>query len=177
MANTTEEIFRLILEARQGDKNSQEKIISKYLPLVRRVVRYYGVSLNREDREDLFIDGLLALIRSINAYDDNKGDFDNLAFITIRNAIFDFLRTKHQLRPLDETYEDKFDIEEYVSIKESIKEFECLLSPLEKKVFDLYLKGRKMREIAEALDRDYKSCDNAMQRIKKRAKEFLGKYV
>jgi len=163
----------LLDKAKQGDKDSQEKIVEMYLPLVKKVVRYYGIPLSREDREDLFIEGLLALIRSINIFSNSKGDFENLAFITIRNAIFDYLKTKRPVKELDESYEDKFDVEEYVTIKESIRDFEKSLSALEKSVFELYLEGRKMREIAQILGKNYKSCDNAMQRIKKRAKEFF----
>ncbi|MGB9695479.1 MAG: sigma-70 family RNA polymerase sigma factor [Caldisericaceae bacterium] len=167
------DISDLIEQAKQGDKAAQEKVIISYLPLVKKVVRYYGISLGREDKEDLFIEGLLGLIRSVAIYDSSKGDFENLAFITIRNAIFDYFKNKRPVNPLDESYEDKFDIEDYVTVKESIKEFEGFLSPLEKSVFELYLEGRKMSEIANMLNRSYKSCDNAMQRIKKRAADFF----
>jgi RNA polymerase sporulation-specific sigma factor len=169
----TDEIQRLIEKAKKGDKYSQEKILESYAPLVKKVVRYYGIFLSKEDREDLFIEGLLALTRSINAYEESKGNFENLAFVTIRNAILDYLRKKHSEKPLDESYEDKFDIEEYIALKEAMKEFQETLSPLEKKVFSLYIEGHKMSEIAKIIGKDYKSCDNAIQRIKKRAVDFF----
>lgn len=173
MESTTDDIKKLIEKAKKGDKDAQEKILENYASLVKKIVRYYGIFLSREDREDLFIEGLLALVRSINAYDESKGNFEDLAFITIRNTIFDYLKTKHSEKPFDDAYEDKFDIEEYVALKASIKDFQETLSPLEKRVFDLYMEGRKISEIAEITGRSYKSCDNAMQRIKKRARDFF----
>ncbi len=165
----------LVEKARRGDKDAQNDILETYAPFVKKIVRYYGILLNREDREDLFIEGLLALIRSINSYNQHKGNFDDLTFIAIRNAILDYMRKRRTEKPLEEYYEDKFDIEEYITLKTEIEEFEQALTPMEKQVFALYLEGRKIGEIAEFIGKSYKSVDNAMQRIKKRASEFFKK--
>ena len=50
-----------------------------------------------------------------------------------------------------------------------------VLSPLEAKVFGLYLDGRSYREIAEMLGIPEKSADNAVFRIRKKLKMLLGK--
>ena len=48
-----------------------------------------------------------------------------------------------------------------------------LLSPLEKEVLSMYLKGMSYQEIAQKLHRSEKSVDNALQRIKNKLEEFL----
>lgn len=50
-----------------------------------------------------------------------------------------------------------------------------LLTDLEIEVFDLLIAGFKYREIAEMLDRDQKSIDNAIQRIKSKIKKEINK--
>ena len=45
------------------------------------------------------------------------------------------------------------------------------LSPLEKQVLELYLTGMGYVEIAHVLNRDEKSTDNALQRIRKKKKK------
>ena len=46
------------------------------------------------------------------------------------------------------------------------KQIETVLSPLEKKVFDLYMDGMTYQEIAADMEKSPKSIDNALQRIK-----------
>ena len=47
------------------------------------------------------------------------------------------------------------------------------LSPFERKVADLYIKGMGYQEIAEVLEKSPKSVDNALQRIKSKAEKIL----
>ena len=47
------------------------------------------------------------------------------------------------------------------------------LSAMEKKVLSLYLKGKKYTEIAIIVEKDEKSIDNALQRIKKKISKIV----
>ena len=47
------------------------------------------------------------------------------------------------------------------------------LSKLELKVLALYLEGRTYQEISELINKDIKSVDNALQRIKKKVETLL----
>ena len=47
------------------------------------------------------------------------------------------------------------------------------LSAMEKKVLSLYLKGKKYAEIAIIVEKDEKSIDNALQRIKKKISKIV----
>ena len=50
-----------------------------------------------------------------------------------------------------------------------------LLSPLELEVLMSYLEGRSYQEISDSLQRDVKSIDNALQRVKKKLERYLNK--
>ena len=47
-------------------------------------------------------------------------------------------------------------------------QLEQLLSPMEKRVCDLYLQGMDYRQIADYMGKSPKSIDNALQRIRKK---------
>ncbi|MGL4904491.1 MAG: sigma-70 family RNA polymerase sigma factor, partial [Cetobacterium sp.] len=70
--------------------------------------------------------------------------------------------------------------EETIVVKEFRKFFQIYLkenlSPLEKKVFLNMAKGYNYNEIANILDKESKSVDNSIQRIKKKVDIFLKKY-
>ena len=50
---------------------------------------------------------------------------------------------------------------------------ETCLSPLEKKVFSLYMEGMTYQEIARQMAKEPKSIDNALQRIKTKVNKEL----
>ena len=47
------------------------------------------------------------------------------------------------------------------------------MSPMEKKVLDLFLDGLSYRDIAQVLKKDEKSVDNAVQRIRRKLAHSL----
>ena len=48
-----------------------------------------------------------------------------------------------------------------------------LLSDLELEVLELYLNGKSYQYIADRLNRDVKSIDNALQRVKRKLEKHL----
>jgi len=173
MENYSKELELLILKVKKGDKSSITKLIEVYIPFVKRIVRYYGMFVGRDEREDLFIEGLLSILRVVSIYDEKKGNFNDLAFVAVRNAIFDALERRKKAVSGNHVPAGETDIEDVMIIKEEIEDFAKLLTSFEREVFELYLQGYKIREISERLNKNYKSIDNAMQRIKKRAKIFV----
>ena len=150
------------------------EVLHIYSPFVKKIVRYYSIILNREDREDLFIDGLMGLYRAVNSFDFKKGkNFDDFAYVSVKNAALDYLRKRREVRtvPLDFTSVAVDNEEESILLKQDMENFAKKLSSFEKDVFLLFIKGHKIRDISSKLDRSYKSVDNALQRIKKRLKE------
>jgi RNA polymerase sporulation-specific sigma factor len=167
----------LIKRAKNGDKEAINELMYMYSPFVKKIVRYYGIVLNREDKEDIFIEGLLALQRAILSFDQEKGkSFEDFAFIAVRNTVLDFLRKRKS--DLKVTYgeierSDEHDFESFVFLKDEIEDFKKRLSLFEKEVFKLWLEGHGIRDISLRLGKPYKSVDNAIQRIKKRFKEYF----
>ena len=68
--------------------------------------------------------------------------------------------------------ESLIDRENVCSLRCKIEE--CL-SAMEKQVFDLYMEGMTYQEIARHLDKEPKSIDNALQRIKSKVNKALNK--
>jgi len=60
------------------------------------------------------------------------------------------------------------------SFEEFIQEVNSHLTEFEVQVFELKLNGFDYKEIAEILDKDTKSIDNALQRIKVKIKRIRG---
>ena len=50
------------------------------------------------------------------------------------------------------------------------------MSDFERSVFDLKVFGLEYKEIAQLLDKSYKSVDSALQRIKGKVKKVLDEY-
>ena len=53
------------------------------------------------------------------------------------------------------------------------EEMNKVLSPLEKQVLALYLDGQSYQEISFELNRQVKSVDNALQRIKRKLERYM----
>lgn len=69
--------------------------------------------------------------------------------------------------------------EEILIDRENVHSLRCkieeCLSAMEKQVFDLYMEGMTYQEIARHLDKEPKSIDNALQRIKSKVNKALNK--
>ena len=50
---------------------------------------------------------------------------------------------------------------------------EEVFSKLELEVLNQYLSGKKLGEIADSMDKSYKTVENAMQRIKKKISSYI----
>ena len=174
MNTDAEEVADLIKKAQSGDKDALSMLLYKFSPFVKDIVRYYAMMLSREDKEDLYIEGLIGLQRAIMAFDvGKKRRFEDLAYISVKNAIYDYLRKKNRKVKLPTIREEDALWEDLILFKDDIEKFSRVLSDLEKKVFRMYLKGYTNREIADKLGITYKSVDNALQRIKKRLRAFF----
>ena len=177
MNTEIDDIATLIKKAQSGDKDALSALLYKFSPFVKDIVRYYAMMLSREDREDLYIEGLIGLQRAIMAFDIGKNRrFEDLAYISVKNAIYDYLRKRKRKVKLP-TIRESDDVlwEDLILFKDDIEKFSNTLSNLEAKVFRMYLKGYSNREIADKLGITYKSVDNALQRIKKRLRAFFNK--
>lgn len=191
--------FELLSYIAENNEDANEIIFKKYEPLINSIAnkmyRYCknsGLELN-----DLIQEGRLGLNEAINSYSSNK----NTAFYTYartcieRNIITMVVQTKrlknkflNESISLEFTEDEKYKLDsivsdnklnpekqilDYESEKEIIDNIKSVLTDFEQQVFELKLSSFSYKEIAELLDKDSKSIDNAIQRIRIKAKEQL----
>lgn len=89
------ELWRL---CRQGDEGAREALIVAYRPLVFWLARRF--SLDEGTAKDLLQEGMLALIKAVDAYDVSRGNkFTTYAFYRIRGHMINFLERSEKRAP------------------------------------------------------------------------------
>ncbi len=185
----------LIELVRSGDKDAEEFLLMKYLPLVNSETRF--LYLAGAETEDLAQEGMIGLFSAIRDYTvGSKASFHTFATVCVRNRIHTAITAANRLKhsPLnsyvsifyndnedDELEDGSITSDEGVSNPENIvlrqeqiehmyEELDMKLSPVEKKVAKLYISGLSRREIAVELGKSEKSIDNALTRIHNKLK-------
>ncbi|MFG6384129.1 MAG: RNA polymerase sporulation sigma factor SigH [Lachnospiraceae bacterium] len=187
--NQTDEM--LIEELRNGQPDIIDYILEKYKYLVRK--RANAMFLIGGDTDDLIQEGMIGLFKAIRDYQkERETSFYHFADICITRQIYHAVeasqRKKHQ--PLNtyislnaqlgeedtDTFLDLLGTFETVNPEQLLIDWENArsiqeqmrkkLSALEQQVLKLYLQGLNYRKIAEILQREPKSIDNALQRIR-----------
>ena len=181
------EINELILNAQKGDENSLNKLISKYEPLMASLLsRSSSIAVSNEDREDLKQEMLIVFCKAVMKYDLNQSevDFGLYAKICIERAIISQIRAaKRRLKVESISIGNGIDIEDEEDPSAKIIESENLaeilslinksLSEYENKVWSLHLSGLGSSVIAKEMNRDVKSIDNALFRIRAKLRRAL----
>ncbi len=178
--------------AASGDSAAEELLADRFSSLAQLIAQSYHIA--GADSDDLAQEGRVGLISAIRGYKDSLGvPFHSYAEICIRRRIFSAIRSAARWKhtplnngvSLEETLtapkrdtnarilsEQRRTPEEQVLARESAEEFSDsfsrLLSPFEQSVIRLYLDGYSYRAMAGRLDRDEKSIDNAVQRIRRK---------
>lgn len=190
----------LISIAKTGDKSALEYLLDKYKNFVRVKARSYF--LIGADREDLIQEGMIGLYKAIRDFrDDKQASFRAFAELCITRQIITAIKTANRQKhiPLNSYislnrspyYDDDSDrtlaevlpgtdvtdpIEIVISgeeLKGIRSSFGEILSDLEAKVIRRYIEGKSYCEIADELDREVKSVDNALQRVKRKIEVYL----
>lgn len=180
---------KVIHLAQSGNECATEQIINKYRPLVYK--KASGFYMNGLDKEDIIQEGFIGLYQAILSYKPGKSTFKTFASICISRKIISVL--KHSKRQknipdsmsvsLDGTSLDdtqiylnikKIDPEDIFISNENIAYYKKIISSsltyFEEKVFHYQILGHSYKEIAKLLNKDVKSIDNAVQRIKRKLK-------
>lgn len=192
--------FELLSYINENDEQASDILFKKYEPLIVSIASRYsnycgslGLDIN-----DLIQEGRIALNKAINKYEENKDNtFFTFARICIerriKSAIVMAKRQKH--RVLNESVSiDSLITDTNISFEKLIGNYdnepEKLLidfelkgeilefakknfSDIEYQVFELYKDGFDYKEIALIIDKDIKTVNNALQRIKFKLKNKL----
>ncbi|MBO7666310.1 MAG: sigma-70 family RNA polymerase sigma factor [Clostridia bacterium] len=172
--------YELILAARNNDDSAFETLYKRYIPLVNGCVSSFQVPPS--ERDDLFQEGMIGLLKAIRTYDNTSSAFQTYASLCVKRSMISALRKynranrlvysaevpDHIPAPHDAAAGDRYRDEDRQRIMSFVNE----LSPFEKKTFSLYISGMKYSSMAEKLGCSVKSVDNAITRIKSKIKKF-----
>ena len=180
-----------------GDRQAEERLVVKYMRLVRRCSRPFFLVGGAP--EDLIQEGMLGLLSAIRQYyPKQNAAFKTYAELCIKNRLLSAVKTDSRLKhnplndglPLDSLLSEESQIpllaytelfrrtpEEQVLARENKMElqqsFKRCLSPMERNVLRLYLDGLSYQEIAEQTGKPIKAVDNAIQRIRRKLAQNL----
>lgn len=193
--------YELVSYVKENNEEANNIIFEKYRPLIikaaTKMINYSsnsGLEIN-----DLIQEGMLGLNTAINSFDqDEEASFYTYAKMCIERKMISTVigarRQKHKIlneslsleiyTDNDEvTFIDKLVADNSYNPENMIVESETegilvkkildVLTPFEQQVFDLKISGFKYKEIADILDKDAKSIDNALNRIKTKIKDIL----
>lgn len=162
-----------------GDEYAFDVIYSRY----KSVIEYHANNffLQGGNRDDLLQEGNIGLAKAVNAYKKGNASFKTFASTCIKNNILSEVSkdSKKANCPLNESVpleniesenisgpDPLTHVIEEENSEEGIKRVRAVLSDFEIKVVEYVLKGySKNAEIAELMNKDAKSIDNAKQRI------------
>ena len=186
----------LIARLRAGEREITDYLIDKYKSLVR--TRARALYLVGGDHEDLIQEGMLGLFKAVRDYKPGKeASFATFAGLCIDRQMYSAVassqRQKHQPlnsyislyrtpesgdRELLELIEQPGgDPEERFISRETAAALRDVintrLTPLERRVTELFLQGMTYRQIADAVPCPIKSVDNALSRVKRKLGEGM----
>ncbi len=172
--------------AAKGCRSAEEELVKRYFRQVRVCARPYFLAGG--DSEDLIQEAMFGLLKAIREFDSrHDARFKTFAEVCIRNrirsAVTNAARSKHA--PLNDSVPFEPPMlgsgvspeELYISREEEAERLTRLgqqLSPLERKVLELFLLGLSYQEISEQVGRPIKSVDNAVQRIRRKVAGNFG---
>ena len=192
---------QLISRLRGGEKPIMDFLMEKYKGLVRQKAK--AMYLWGGENDDLIQEGMIGLFKAVEDYEPDAGaSFYSFAELCISRQMYTAIkasqRKKHlplnsyvslytsgkredgkEALPLAETIEAGAEInpEELLLNTEYANAFEeelmDQLSKLENRVLYLHLMGMDYLKIAEVMDKSPKAIDNALQRIKGKARHIL----
>lgn len=191
-AMSDEELISLV---KSDDKYALDFIIEKYKDLVNmKVGKYFIIGA---EREDIIQEGMIGLFKAIQSFNpDKQNSFKTFANMCVERQLITAIKTSNRQKhmPLNSylslntaAYDDDEDTSvlevfnshmtedplDTITKKEYYKRVEDAidksLSDFEKQVLARFIRGESYVTIAEKLDTQVKSVDNAIQRIRKKA--------
>lgn len=186
LSNKSDE--ELIELAKLGEDKYLEILLERYKPLVLSLANRYFI--RGQDRDDVIQEAMIALFKSIQAFDvEKQTSFAAFVKTTTQNHLIDSIRKSEAKnnRVLndavsienmkffieDEQTEDFGIHEEELQDLLNSESFKSNFSDLEWQVLNLRLFKLSYNDIAKELDVKEKVVDNALQRIKQKLKNIF----
>jgi RNA polymerase sigma-H factor len=190
------EDLQLVMKARNGDDSSMDVLMRRYHGFVRLKASSYFLAGG--DGEDLIQEGLIGLYKAVRDFrPDKETSFRSFAELCVTRQIITAIKTATRFKhaplntyvsfshtPAGQESEGECTLGDalpgsavnepsvcVISTEELQSLVFCLgsgLSPLEADALRLYLEGSSYEEMAERLECDTKTIDNALQRVKRK---------
>ena len=188
--------YELLNYIAEGNEEANNIIIKKYEPLINKIaVRMLSYCKNNGlDLNDLIQEGMIGLNHAIERYQERENAlFYTYAKTCIERKMISVIicanKSKNKILNESVSYDDDENLlinfiksnlpspeEEVLNLEleeDLLNKIKVVLTDLEQQVFELIISGFKYKEIAEILDKDQKSIDNAKERIKAKIKKIL----
>ncbi len=190
------EDLQLVLKARNGNDIAMDQLMRRYTGFVRLKASSYFLAGG--DSEDLIQEGLVGLYKAVRDFrTDKETSFRSFAELCVTRQIITAIKTATRFKhaplntyvsfshtPAGQDSDGECSLGDalpgpavrepsvmVVSTEELQSLVMCLgtgLSPLEADALRLYLEGSSYEDMAERLDCDTKTIDNALQRVKRK---------
>jgi RNA polymerase sporulation-specific sigma factor len=190
------EDLQLVLKARNGDSAAMDVLIRRYTGFVRLKASSYFLAGG--DSDDLIQEGLIGLYKAVRDFrTDKETSFRSFAELCVTRQIITAIKTATRFKhaplntyvsfshtPAGQDGEGECTLGDalpgptvdepsicVISTEELQSLVFCLgtgLSRLEADALKLYLEGESYEEMAERLECDTKTIDNALQRVKRK---------
>jgi len=190
------EDLQLVLKARNGSQAALDQLLKRYHGFVRLKASSYFLAGG--DGDDLVQEGMIGLYKAIRDYrSDKETSFRSFAELCVTRQIITAIKTATRFKhaplntyvsfshtPAGQDSDGECSLGDalpgpavrepsvmVVSTEELQSLVMCLgtgLSPLEADALRLYLEGSSYEDMAERLECDTKTIDNALQRVKRK---------
>ena len=182
----------LLIKVREGNQAAFEELHEIYSPLIMSFVSKFKSETGDDYEADDFKQELImVLYNSSLAFDFEQSEvsFGLYAKICMNNEFVTQLRklkTSDRTRKLleydysveemlDEQKSPESELIEREKLKEINKKIESVLSDFENSVWKMYIAGYTIREIAKTVNKEEKSINNAIFRIRNKLKPIFNK--
>ena len=174
----------LIIQAQNKNEQAIEQVMGEFKPVVKSIARKYF--LTDGEVEDLIQEGMIGLHKAIINFSADKGKFEPFAIMIIKQQILDAVKkstrqkTGNNINKISiergafSDIDERSDLEELErkeEVSERFKNVKRQLSKKELNIFELYIAGLSIKEIADREGTTTKSVNNTLFRIKTKLKE------
>lgn len=178
------DVIDLIRGVKVGRHEDFELLKGRYMPLINDLANSFEES-GAGAKSDLSEEAQRALLKAAISFDEGKEGitFGLYAKICMRNALIsvkraeDARRRKEMRAKSDSLSQSSRALTAFAGMdaEEILGKIESSLSPYELSVFKEYFSGRSARETAQVLGSDERSVNNAVYRIRRKAKHLTKK--
>ena len=156
--------------------------ITSFLPILEQEARKLSYR-NSYTADDLVQEGVLALMSALGSYNPGRGSLYGYIRTCARNRMISYLRRNGHESPMeDEALTERLSLDcrsestgephNAIYLREALHSLQDQLSGFETEVLDAYLKSGSVSGTTDALGCGRKKVDNALQRIRQKAREM-----